>query len=61
MTREEALKELDELNRAVKSGPVSEQEVLCRQEMKEAARILSVRKLNLHKSTMFPTAARRSR
>ena len=42
MTREEALKELDELSRAVKSGPVSQQEVLCRQEMKEAARILSV-------------------
>jgi hypothetical protein len=41
MTREEALKELDQLSRAVKSGPVSQREVLC-QEMREAARILSV-------------------
>ena len=41
MTREEALKELDQLSRAVKSGPVSEQEVLC-PEMKTATRILSI-------------------
>jgi hypothetical protein len=41
MSREEALKELDELSRVVKSGPVPQQEVLC-PEMKEAARILSV-------------------
>ena len=41
MTREEALKELDQLSQAVKSGPVSEREVLC-QEMNEAARILSM-------------------
>ena len=41
MTLEEALKELDQLSRAVKSGPVSEQEVLC-PEMKTATRILSI-------------------
>ena len=41
MTREEALKELDQLSRAVKSGPVSQREVLC-EEMREATRILSV-------------------
>ena len=41
MTREEALKELDQLSRAVKAGPVSQQEVLY-PEMREAARILSV-------------------
>jgi hypothetical protein len=40
MTREEALKELDQLSQAVKSGPVLEREVLC-PEMREAARILS--------------------
>ena len=39
MTSEEALKELDQLT--VKSGPVSEQEVLCT-EIREAARILSI-------------------
>ena len=41
MTLEEALKELDQLSRAVKSGPVSQREVLC-PEMREAVRILSV-------------------
>ena len=41
MTREEALKELDQLSRAVKSGPISQPEVLC-PEMKAAARILSI-------------------
>jgi len=40
MTREEALKELDQLSRAVKSGPVSQAEVLC-PEMRAAARTLS--------------------
>jgi hypothetical protein len=33
MTRESTLKELDQLSRRVKSGPVSEREVLC-QEMR---------------------------
>ena len=41
MTREEALKELDQLSRAVKASPVSQREVLC-PEMREAARIQSV-------------------
>ena len=41
MTREEALNELDQLSRAVKSGPISEPEVLC-PEMRAAARILSI-------------------
>jgi hypothetical protein len=41
MTSEEALKEPDQLGRAVKSGPISEREVLC-PEMREATRILSV-------------------
>jgi hypothetical protein len=41
MTREEALKELDQLSRAVKPGPVSEREVPC-PEMKTARRILSI-------------------
>jgi hypothetical protein len=41
MTREEALNELDQLSRVVKAGLVSQQEVLC-EEMKKAARILSI-------------------
>ena len=41
MTREEALKELNQLSRAVKAGPISQPEVLC-PEMKAAARILSI-------------------
>jgi hypothetical protein len=41
MTREEALTELDQLSRAVKSEPISQPEVLC-PEMKAAARILSI-------------------
>ena len=41
MTREEALKELDQLSRAVQAGPVSEREVRC-EEMKKAAQILSI-------------------
>jgi len=45
MTRGEALKELDQLSRAVKSGPVSQREVLC-PEMTEATRIRSVRKID---------------
>jgi hypothetical protein len=41
MTREEALKELDQLSPAANSGPVSPPEVVC-EEMRDAARILSI-------------------